>query len=52
MGLRDRAFQNVFARTFVYNVLFEDAEIDERWLGIDEDSTVLAAALVVGSRAC
>ena len=42
MGLRDRAFQRVFARTFVYNILFEDSEVDERYLGIDEDSTVLS----------
>lgn len=42
MGLRDRAFQRVFSRTFVYNILFEDSEVDERYLGIDEDSTVLS----------
>ena len=42
MGLRDRAFQKVFAKTFVYNILFEDSEVDERWLGIDEDATVLS----------
>lgn len=41
MALRDRAFQKVFSRTFVYNILFEDAEVDERFLGIDETSTVL-----------
>ena len=42
MGLRDRAFQRVFSRTFVYNILFEDSEVDERYLGLDEDSTVLS----------
>ncbi len=42
MGLRDRAFQRVFSRTFVYNILFEDAEVDEQYLGLDEDSTVLS----------
>lgn len=41
MPVRDHAFQRVFANTFVYNILFEDAEVDERYLGIDEDSTVL-----------
>ncbi|MCB9666037.1 MAG: DUF3419 family protein [Alphaproteobacteria bacterium] len=41
MAVRDRAFQRVFASTFVYNLLFEDAEVDERHLGVDEDSTVL-----------
>jgi S-adenosylmethionine-diacylglycerol 3-amino-3-carboxypropyl transferase len=39
---RDLAFQRVFARSFVYNILFEDAEVDERYLGINEDSTVLS----------
>jgi S-adenosylmethionine-diacylglycerol 3-amino-3-carboxypropyl transferase len=42
MRIRDRAFQGIFARTFVYNILFEDAEVDEQWLGIDEDATVLS----------
>lgn len=42
MGVRDRAFQTVFAKTFVYNILFEDAEVDEQWLGVDADSTVLS----------
>lgn len=41
MDLRDRAFQRVFSKTFVYNILFEDSEVDERFLGIDEHSTVL-----------
>ncbi len=41
MAVRDRAFQKVFANTFVYNILFEDAEVDERFLELDEDSTVL-----------
>ena len=42
MGLRDRAFQRIFSRTFVYNILFEDSEVDERYLGLNEDSTVLS----------
>lgn len=42
MAIRDRAFQRVFSKTFVYNILFEDAEVDERFLGLDEDSTVLS----------
>lgn len=41
MRLRDRAFQQLFSRIFVYNILFEDAEVDERYLGIDERSSVL-----------
>lgn len=41
MAVRDQAFQKVFASTFVYNILFEDAEVDERYLGLSEDSTVL-----------
>ncbi|MBX2801255.1 MAG: BtaA family protein [Myxococcales bacterium] len=42
MGLRDRAFQRAFATTFVYNILFEDSEVDETYLGLDADSTVLS----------
>lgn len=41
MPARDALFQYAFARTFVYNILWEDAEVDETFLGIDEDSTVL-----------
>jgi S-adenosylmethionine-diacylglycerol 3-amino-3-carboxypropyl transferase len=40
--LRDRAFQRAFSRTFVYNILWEDAEVDERFLGVDDSSSVLA----------
>lgn len=42
MRLRDRAFQRVFSCTFVYNILFEDSEVDEQYLGLDENSTVLS----------
>lgn len=38
----DRVFQRTFSRLFVYNILFEDAEVDERFLGVDESSQVLA----------
>lgn len=41
MRLRDLAFQQTFGKMFVYNLLWEDAEVDERFLGIDENSTVL-----------
>ncbi|MCB9681246.1 MAG: DUF3419 family protein [Alphaproteobacteria bacterium] len=41
MVMRDRTFQRVFSKTFVYNILFEDAEVDERYLGLDATSTVL-----------
>ncbi|HYQ04446.1 MAG TPA: DUF3419 family protein [Polyangiaceae bacterium] len=40
-SIRDRAFQRVFGQLLVYTILFEDAEVDERFLGIDEDSTIL-----------
>lgn len=40
--LRDAAFQLTFQKLFVYNILFEDAEVDETHLGIDERSRVLA----------
>ena len=39
--LADAAFQRVFSHLFVYNILFEDSEVDERFLGIDTSSTVL-----------
>lgn len=41
MAIRDRAFQRVFSKTFVYSILFEDAEVDERFLDVREDSAVL-----------
>lgn len=41
MKLRDKAFQSAFSKMFVYNILFEDAEVDERFLRIDEDSSVV-----------
>ena len=37
----DAAFQRVFSHLFVYNILFEDSEVDERFLGIDGSSRVL-----------
>lgn len=39
--LADAAFQRVFSHLFVYNILFEDSEVDERFLGIDTSSRVL-----------
>ena len=42
MAIQDRAFASVFSRTFVYNILFEDSEVDEKYLEIDEDSTILS----------
>ena len=39
--LADAAFMNVFQHLFIYNILFEDSEVDERFLGIDTNSTVL-----------
>jgi S-adenosylmethionine-diacylglycerol 3-amino-3-carboxypropyl transferase len=42
MHLRDKAFQAAFSRLFVYNILWEDAEVDERFLGVGEDSSVLS----------
>lgn len=41
MALRDKLFQRAFSQLFVYNILWEDAEVDERYLEIDEDSSVL-----------
>lgn len=42
MQLRDLAFQLTFQRLFVYNILFEDAEVDEQHLEVDERSRVLS----------
>jgi S-adenosylmethionine-diacylglycerol 3-amino-3-carboxypropyl transferase len=42
MSLRDRAFHAAWKRLFVYNILFEDSEVDETFLGIDERSRVLS----------
>lgn len=42
MALADLAFQRTFAKLFVYNVLYEDSEQDDRFLGLREDSTVLS----------
>ena len=41
MHLSDWAFQHLFSRLFVYNILWEDSEVDEQFLELDEDSTVL-----------
>ena len=40
--LRDIAFQRIFTGLFVYNILFEDSELDDRFLKIDESSDVLS----------
>lgn len=42
MSLRNLAFQNAFSKLFVYNILFEDSESDERYLDINEDSSILS----------
>jgi S-adenosylmethionine-diacylglycerol 3-amino-3-carboxypropyl transferase len=39
--LADAAFMRVFQHLYIYNMLFEDSEVDERFLGIDEHSSVL-----------
>jgi S-adenosylmethionine-diacylglycerol 3-amino-3-carboxypropyl transferase len=39
--LADAAFMSVFKHLFIYNILFEDSEVDERFLGINSNSTVL-----------
>lgn len=41
MALQDWAFQRAFESVFVYSILFEDTEVDELFLDIDEDSTIL-----------
>lgn len=41
-GARDLAFRQTFQGLFVYNILFEDSEVDETILGLDAQSDVLA----------
>ena len=41
-ALRDLAFEHTWKRLFVYNILFEDAEVDERFLRLDSRSRVLS----------
>jgi S-adenosylmethionine-diacylglycerol 3-amino-3-carboxypropyl transferase len=41
-GARDLAFRHTFQELFVYNILFEDSEVDEEILALDERSDVLA----------
>ncbi len=40
--MRDLLFHAMWKQLFVYNVLFEDSEVDEAFLGIDEQSRVLS----------
>jgi S-adenosylmethionine-diacylglycerol 3-amino-3-carboxypropyl transferase len=41
MHVADRAFQQLFRHLFVYNMLFEDTEVDERFLDVGPSSRVL-----------
>lgn len=41
MSIQDLVFERAFSSLFVYNILFEDAEVDERFFGLDEESSVL-----------
>ena len=47
MRIRDYAFQSVFRRMFVYNILFEDSEVDEQYLELDADSYNEADAVYI-----
>ncbi len=40
-ALRDRTFAHVFSNLSVYSILYEDSEVDERFLEIGHDSTIL-----------
>lgn len=42
MPIRNWGFEKLFSRAFVYNILWEDTEVDERFLGVDEASRVLS----------
>ena len=41
MRVADRAFQQLFRHLFVYNMLYEDTEVDERFLQVDSNSRIL-----------
>jgi S-adenosylmethionine-diacylglycerol 3-amino-3-carboxypropyl transferase len=41
MRVADQAFQHIFKHLFVYNMLFEDTEVDERFLGVGAQSRIL-----------
>jgi S-adenosylmethionine-diacylglycerol 3-amino-3-carboxypropyl transferase len=41
MHVADRLYQQLFRHMFVYNMLFEDTEVDERFLDLGADSRVL-----------
>jgi S-adenosylmethionine-diacylglycerol 3-amino-3-carboxypropyl transferase len=41
MRVADRAFQQLFRHLFVYNMLFEDTEVDERFLGVGPEARIL-----------
>jgi S-adenosylmethionine-diacylglycerol 3-amino-3-carboxypropyl transferase len=41
MRVADEAFQQLFRHLFVYNMLFEDTEVDERFLGVAPSSRIL-----------
>ncbi|MBX7195410.1 MAG: BtaA family protein [Sandaracinaceae bacterium] len=41
-GTQDLVFRHTFQELFVYNILFEDSEVDEQVLALDEQSDVLA----------
>jgi len=42
--IKDLLFQQAFSRIFVYNILFEDTEVDERFFGVDEGSQVFCVS--------
>jgi S-adenosylmethionine-diacylglycerol 3-amino-3-carboxypropyl transferase len=42
--LRDRLFMRVFSRLFVFTILFEDTEVEERFFAVDERSRVLGVS--------
>ena len=43
-SILNAAFEQLFARTFVYNILFEDSDVDCRYLDLPPQSRVLSIA--------
>ena len=44
MSLPNRAFEKVFSQIFVFNLLYEDTEVDYRYLNLQETDRVLSIA--------
>lgn len=44
MSLQNTVFEKIFANTFVYSILFEDSDVDCRYLDLSENGRILTIA--------